>query len=329
MKPEPLLPSNDQNDDQGETFRNDVFKGLNSAPKYLQSKYFYDQKGDKIFQKIMELQEYYPTRCEEEILRHNKSAILRNLCEENETFQLVELGCGDGQKTKILLRHFLDCSADFTYVPIDISGNVLRELKKSLGKEFPSLKVNELEGDYFTALRELKDNGTKKLILFMGANIGNFTRKEALGFMRELADKLGEEDQLLVGFDLRKNPAIIEKAYNDSQGITRDFNMNLLHRINRELGADFDTSSFIHYPVYDPVTGEMKSFLLSTRKQEIYISAFERKFFFKAWEAIQTEVSVKYDIWEINELAAKTGLRIKDCYYDTRSLFVNVMFEKK
>jgi L-histidine N-alpha-methyltransferase len=263
-------PKQPQNNE--EEFAQAVLQGLSAQPKSLPSKYLYDTRGDQIFQQIMELPEYYPTRCEEEILKSNKDDILERIFRVTRTFKLVELGAGDGKKTKILLSHFLDHKADFEYLPVDISEHALLGLCNSLRGQFPQLGVKSFAKDYFKALEDIGQAGTElKLVLFMGGNIGNFSKREAGNFLSMLASRLHKGDLVLAGFDLKKDPAVIYSAYNDKQGVTRAFNFNLLDRINRELDANFKTAHFMHYPTYDPLTGAMKSYLLSEKNQEVRI----------------------------------------------------------
>ncbi len=308
-----------------QAFAEDVRQGLSSDPKYLLSRYFYDAEGDKIFQKIMALPEYYPTNCEFEIFQKHKEAILQQL--EDTPFDLVELGAGDGLKTQVLIRHFLDEKADFCYLPIDISKNVLDQLQKALHETWPHLSVTLVEGEYFEALQEIgRLSERRKLVLFLGSNIGNMNQIRASDFLCQLRKKLQPGDLLLVGFDLKKDPDVITAAYNDSQGVTRDFNLNLLRRINRELGADFDLAAFRHWPSYNPLSGDMKSYLISEKQQTVCIKALELNVTFRKWEAIDMELSKKYDAPEIAWLAASAGFEEVQSFFDGRAYFADVLF---
>ncbi len=302
-----------------------VDEGLSAPSKYLSSKYFYDPEGDHLFQKIMDLPEYYLTRCEEEILAGYKKDLLHQLCEQDGEFSIVELGAGDGLKTKILLRYFLSAKCNFTYVPVDISANAVEGLTTSLAKELPQLKVNGLAKDYFAALKELKGLQTRKLILFLGSSIGNFSKSEATDFLKLIRAQMSPRDLLLVGFDLKKDPDIIYKAYNDSQGVTKQFNFNLLSRINNELGGTFDLKQFIHYPSYDPSTGEMKSFLISTKNQTVYIDALQKSFTFGDWESIFTEVSMKYSEEELQQMATDAGFELLQFLTDKNTWYTDLL----
>jgi len=312
---------------QDSPFAIDVVKGLSSNPKYLQSKYFYDCKGDFLFRQIMQLEEYYLTACEYEILEKNKEAILDYFGREGSPFELVEFGAGDGLKTKVLLRHFLRHKARFEYIPIDISQNALDALIADLDREFPRLKRTGLRGDYFECLSTLNDLYHKrKAVLFLGSNIGNFSTAETAAFLKQARENLNCGDMVLTGFDLKKDPDAILKAYNDPYGVTAEFNLNLLDRINRELDADFDRKFFKHYAAYDPQSGEARSFLVSMRPQAVYIGVANREFHFEAWEAVHTEISRKYTLAQICEMAETAGFGVVDNFFDEKKYFVDSLW---
>ncbi|QSE97381.1 L-histidine N(alpha)-methyltransferase [Fulvivirga lutea] len=307
-------------------FAIDVLNGLKETPKRLPSKYFYDKKGDKLFQDIMKLDEYYLTRTEYSIFESNKQGILAAFSNGVNEFNLIEFGAGDGYKTKVLLRHFQEEGAHFTYMPIDISGNVLRILEEALKDEMPDLHVQPKQNDYFKALKDLQDSPNRNVVLFLGSNIGNFTGDQANKFLKELNDSLNPGDLLFIGFDLKKNPDVILAAYNDSKGVTKEFNMNLLDRINHELDGHFDRSKFLHKPIYNPMTGTTSSFLVSTEKQSV--SVVDETFHFEAWEAIHMEISQKYDQPMIEQLAADSGFEIVGGFTDDKKYFLNSVWRK-
>lgn len=311
-------------------FADDVLNGLSSTPKTLPSKYFYNERGDKLFQEIMAMKEYYLTRCEFEIFSMKKEELLQRFIKEHNQFQLIELGAGSGLKTKILLRHFLEKGINFKYFPIDISANALRTLSNDLKETFPGLQVKEQQGDYFEALSRLKhDESSRNVVLFLGSNIGNFTDDKAIAFMNRLSNSLTKDDLLLIGFDLKKDPAVILDAYNDQAGITRTFNLNLLQRINDELGGNFDPDKFQHFPVYDPLTGTTKSYLVSTEEQTISLDALNISFHFKPWEVIHTEISQKYDLEAIENLAENSGFTVVEHYFDCKHYYVDSVWRVK
>lgn len=308
-------------------FAKDVLEGLSESPKRLSSKYFYDKKGDKIFQKIMAMPEYYLTHSELEILQMHHNDILKVI--GNQPFDLIEMGAGDGYKTKVLLRNFVTKDIDFRYLPIDISAHILEELAFNLAKELPNLTTLPLQGDYFKALEKLpQNNSRKKVVLFMGSNIGNFSKKQAYEFVKTISEILDEGDAMIIGFDLKKNPQTILDAYNDPAGITQDFNLNLLERMNRELGANFNINQFQHWENYDPVTGETKSFIVSKQDQKVNFCALEKTFSFHAWEAMYVEMSRKFDLVGIESLASETGFILKQNFFDKKAYFVNSFWVK-
>ena len=312
------------------TFSQEVIAGLSKRPKHLSSKYFYNQEGDKIFQHIMAMPEYYLTRSEFNVLDENKQDLLQHFRKNGEAIDLVEFGAGDGLKTKILLNHFLEQEANFSYIPIDISDNALSLLVKDLKKNLPDLKVKSIQGEYFKALQELNRTDTnKKIVLFLGSNIGNFEEKGALQFLEELRSSLKDDDMVLIGFDLKKDPDVILKAYNDAAGITRDFNLNLLERINDELGANFDVKGFKHYPYYDPVSGACRSHLVSVKKQEVEFADHDEVISFEEWEPIYMELSQKYDQEMINKYAEKSGFKVVDNFFDSKRYYLNSLWSLK
>ena len=282
------------------TFKNDIYEGLKSKPKSLPSKYFYDEKGDILFQKIMACDDYYLTNADNEIFAEQTKALAKTLIENNEPFDVLELGAGDATKSTYLLQEWQNSGADFTYYPIDISSSMISYLETEMPKRIPNLKVHGLSGEYLEQVQEAhRISKRKKVILFLGSSIGNFELHEAHNFLRKLYDEIQSGDVVLVGFDLKKNPHQILKAYNDSEGITRDFNLNLLARINKELGADFDVSKFEHFPIYNPLTGACRSFLISQEAQKVN---FDDGTFieFDAFEAIDMELSQKFSIYDID-----------------------------
>ncbi len=307
-------------------FAADVDKGLSQTPKKLNSKYFYNKKGDKLFQKIMKMEEYYLTSAEFEIFSMQKEKIFGKIKEDKKPFQLIEFGVGDGYKTKILLKYLLQQEAQFEYIPIDISKNVLKQLQKSLASELPDLIVKPMEMDYFKALESLKSNNERKIVLFLGSNIGNFNKDDAPKFLAEISERLNPNDLFLMGVDLKKDPHIILDAYNDKNGITKAFNINLLSRINEDLDADFDIFNFDHFPIYNPVTGTTKSYLISKRNQVITIGALEKQFQFEAGEPIDMETSQKYSIKEIESLAKQSNFEVVKHFYDCKHYFADTLW---
>ncbi|SKB75389.1 dimethylhistidine N-methyltransferase [Salegentibacter holothuriorum] len=310
-------------------FEEDVYKGLTSFPKYLLSKYIYDQKGDKLFQQIMAMPEYYLTNCELNILKHHKAAIAE-IINTKGGFDLIELGAGDGKKTKILLQHLVDKKYDFNYLPIDISQHVLEELENSLKNEIPEVNVKIQQGTYFKTLENLAGySNRRKVILFLGSNIGNLLHENAIEFLRNIQHAMHQDDKLFMGFDQKKDPQNILDAYNDKTGITEAFNKNLLARINKELDADFNLDNFKHWEAYDPESGTAKSYLVSKAHQKVTIKKLELEVNFDAWESIHTEISQKYDDAVVEWLAKEAGLEIETSFQDQENWYKNYIFRKK
>ncbi len=308
-----------------QSFYKDVLVGLSTSPKKLQSKYFYDAAGDKLFQEIMKAPEYYLTDCELEIFSEQTTAIVQTLTEHFESFDLIELGAGDATKSVFLLQELLSKNIDFTYLPIDISTNVIEQLLYTLPKQLPGLQMHGLNGDYFDMLKEASQLSSRpKVVLFMGSNIGNMPVKEAFAFCSALRQALSAGDLAIIGFDLKKNPKTILAAYNDAAGITKNFNLNLLTRINRELEADFNRNQFDHYPTYDPQTGACKSFLVSLVQQKVTIGKAIIQF--EENELIDMEVSQKYNPEEIDQFALAGGFEPIYHFFDAKKWFVDAVW---
>lgn len=324
----PMIDLSRKEDGSNDTaaFARDVAEGLSQKQKNLPSRYFYDGKGSKLFQQIMDLPEYYLTRCEFEVLTQNRDTMAAHFAREG-FFHLIDLGAGDALKTKILLKELARQQSSFDYVPVDISGDAMQQLSESLAEELPQVNVQAVVGEYFKALDWLQQHkAERKVVLFLGSNIGNFEVEESISFLRSVRGYLQPGDRLLMGVDLRKNPETILKAYDDEAGITAEFNLNLLYRINRELGGNFNVEQFYHYPIYNPLEGVMRSFLVSKAEQEVRIESTGQTFRFEAWEAIHTENSHKYSIPQIEDLGNACGFQIETVFYDSQKQFADVLF---
>jgi dimethylhistidine N-methyltransferase len=308
-------------------FYKDVMQGLRSSPKYLDSKYFYDKYGDELFQDIMNCDDYYLTNCEMEILRTQSDDIALLISRLEKNFDVVELGAGDCTKSIHLLRSLFKIDKDFTFFPVDISKHAIDKIEQDLPKQIHSLNVYGLNGEYIEMLKRSNEISLRrKLVLFMGSNIGNMNYSESIAFLKEVRGCLNNGDCLLAGFDLKKDPQIILNAYNDKQGITREFNLNLLRRINREVNADFVIENFKHFPVYNPESGECKSYLVSTRNQRVFIG--DTDFVdFDVNETIDMEISTKYSIDQTNEMARRTGFKPVEYFYDSKQWFVDALWK--
>lgn len=310
------------------TFAEDVLEGLSANPKFLSSKYFYDDEGSRLFQQIMKLPEYYLTASETEIFSKQTAKIFEAFEADKSEFDLIELGAGDGSKTSILIEYFLKQKADFRYVPIDISSEALNFLTEKFHEQFPELNIKPERGDYFKTLGTFSaESDKKKIILFLGSNIGNFSEAQALQFFKDLRNVMNRQDFIFIGFDLHKNPKTILNAYDDSQSVTAKFNLNLLKRINRELGADFSIEEFSHYASYHPLERAARSFLISQKEQTVTIKSLDAQFTFKKWEPIYMEVSQKYGEQSIDKLAQESGYSVAENFFDENKFYLDSLWK--
>jgi dimethylhistidine N-methyltransferase len=297
------------------SFLDDVVTGLSARQKALSPKYFYDERGSRLFEAICELSEYYPTRTELAMLESSAREMASHI---GPRAVVVEYGSGSGRKTAVLLR----AVRPLAYVAIDISGEQLRETVSGLAALFPDIRVVAVCADYtHTAhLAKLETIAAdRRVVYFPGSTIGNFTVPEALAFLRNARAVAGRRGGMLVGVDLKKDPAMLHAAYNDAQGVTAAFNLNLLHRINRELAADFDVSAFEHRAHYAADAGRIEMHLVSRRDQRVTVAG--RTFTFAAGETIHTENSYKYSVEEFQSLARQAGFEAVRCWVDPRHLF--------
>ena len=312
------------------TFLSDINSGLTQSPKYISSHYFYDKAGDEIFQQIMDMPEYYLTNAELEIFRVQSEAIIESFeIDRNEEFELIELGAGDGQKTQFLIEKLLEKNYNFKFIPVDISHNSLSVITERMQNLFPELEINPQQGDYFHVLDELFLSKHPKVILFIGSNLGNMEDQVAMQFLEKIAQHLKPNEKLLLGIDQIKSQDIVLPAYNDAAGITRAFNLNLLKRINRELGANFDLENFEHAPEYTEEEGIAKSFLKSRIKQTVYIKDLDKSFDFEENELIHTEISRKYNDKILNKIIKTSKLEISKKFLDKKKYFADYILTKK
>jgi dimethylhistidine N-methyltransferase len=305
-------------------FAREVERGLSSTPKRLACRFFYDRVGSELFEEICALPEYYLTRAEDEILRDHAAEIVGALPRRS---ALVELGSGSAHKTRRLIEACLAREGALVYVPIDISRTMLEQSARTLVDAYPGLSVRALATEYEDGLRTLKqDRVEPKLVLWLGSNVGNFDRASAVRFLTRLASWMGERDRLLIGIDLRKDASVIELAYDDPAGVTARFNLNLLARIDRELGADFQSAQFRHVASYDAREGRVQMFLESAVDQSVWIESLARSVRFTAGERIHTEDSYKYSPAEIEGLARASGMYVERTWFDSRAQFSSSLF---
>ena len=301
-------------------FYSDVITGLTSDQKYLHSKYFYDERGSDLFEQICALDEYYPTKCEVSIMQTHMSEISDIL---GGGLQLIELGSGSSMKTRLLLDH---CNGIEMYVPVDISAEFLNGTAKVLRRDYPDLDIRPVAADYTSPFEiPAAESIQKRVVYYPGSTIGNFKQNRAADFMTTVARNLTPGDGLLIGVDLKKDVGILEAAYNDSKGITADFNKNILTRINRELSANFDIGSFHHRAFYNAPKGRIEMHLESKIDQRVQINGTQISF--KEGETIHTENSHKYSVSEIETLTGDLFKR-KKTWMDEREYFSVHYFER-
>lgn len=297
----------------------DVRRGLTTQPKRFLPKYFYDELGSQLFEAICLLPEYYLTRAENEILHRYADEIASSVAGPT---TLIEMGSGSASKTRLIIEALLRRQNELLFMPVDISATALESSSRILLQSYPRLSIEAYAADYFAALAELaKEQRTHTLALFLGSNISNFDAEEALKFLRALRRVLNEGDALLLGADLKKDKAVLEAAYNDALGVTAAFNLNVLARINRELGGDFDLRAFAHRAVYNQDVGRVEIYIESNREQTVTIGKLDLQVEFAAGEQIHTENSYKYDLADIRKLAAATGFTLAQTWQDQKQQF--------
>jgi len=335
-----------QQNKEVEEFANDVAICLASENKRLNPKYLYDNVGSQLFEQICLQPEYYLTRTEASLLERHAPTITSWSGNE---IRIIELGSGSSSKTAILLRYLSSMKKRIYYFPIDISAGILTESTKRLKSQFPNASIFGIRSDYATGIdtaavkciaadsegsveKRGKNNNNHnksnddsyqyaKLILFLGSSIGNFEPIEAIRFLRSIKQKLSTKDFLLIGFDLQKDESVLNAAYNDKAGITAQFNLNLIARINRELGGNFKLGKFKHYAFYNCEKHRIEMHLVSNTDQQVYVEALGKKFSFKKGDSIHTENSYKYSLDQIAALATDSGFTIKKDFTDEKKWF--------
>ncbi len=299
------------------TIHDDVRNGFSRSPKALSPKYFYDERGSQLFERITGLQEYYPTRAEQEIL----DRVGADIVAESGPRELVELGPGSARKTHALLDPILAQRDGATYVPVDVSESAVRELAARLAGSYAGLTIHGVVGDFEQDLERLRPNGSRRLIAFLGGTLGNLDREERLGFLRRTRQMLGPDDRLLVGTDLVKDKATLEAAYNDSEGVTAEFNKNVLKVVNSSLGGNIDPERFEHVAFYDERARRIEMRLRAAEEHSARIEALEMDVDFESGEEIRTEISCKFTRAGLAHEYACAGLELLGWHTDAEGLF--------
>jgi dimethylhistidine N-methyltransferase len=308
------------------TFADEISSSLNRDSKYINPKFFYDKKGSSLFEKICDLPEYYPTRTEIKILKNIESDLFQYL---DDSFRLVELGSGSSTKTRLILDIFNKIQNEIEYFPIDIS-EILTESSELLQRDYQDLKITGIIDTYEGGLEFIEKYDNKKnLIIFLGSSFGNFTPNEGKTFLQKINSIMKNDDLFLIGLDLVKDKKILEDAYDDSQGITAKFNLNVLSRINDELDADFVLNNFKHIAKYNEEYQRVEMYLKSLVNQSVIISKANLSLKLKQGELIHTEHSHKYKISQIKELMDETGFIIKQNWLDVNNHYALTLVSKK
>jgi L-histidine Nalpha-methyltransferase len=300
----------------------DVLEGLSAEPKRLPPKLFYDAHGSQLFEEITRTREYYPTRTERGILEEFAGDIIR---EAGNNLTLVELGAGSAYKTRVLIRAVLARQLRLEFHPVDVSPAALQQAVTSLNGDFPRLHVSPIAADYSRHLPDFRSRPGRKLVLFIGSTIGNFEPGEAEQFLKRVRASLQTGDALLLGFDMVKDARVLHAAYNDAAGVTAQFNKNVLARINRELGADFDLDEFNHVAFWNARKSRIEMHLESRVDQNVYITDLGTNFQFSFGERIHTENSYKFTGASISRLLRQSALKLENSWSDSQKWFSVVL----
>ena len=312
--------------DLQQSLKDAVAEGLKKTPKSIPALFFYDTPGSQLFEQICKLSEYYPTRTEHKILTDNARDIISTVADEVE---LVELGSGSSIKTRVLINAILANQTHLHYIPTDISTDFLLESSIALKNEYEPLSITAIAAEHSDALRLLPEGGSQsRLFLFLGSNIGNFEPEETIDFIAQIRRCMREDDNLLIGFDLEKDHQVLFDAYNDKSGITAAFNKNLLVRINRELGGDFNLDLFDHYAPFVAEHSRIEMRLVSRCAQQVDVVGLEEVLNFEEGEYIHTENSYKYTLEGFGSLCETAGMKMQEYWLDERAWFAVGLFRK-
>lgn len=313
-----------------EEFILDLKLGLTNKPKSISPKYLYDEEGSRLFDDICKQPEYYPTRTERSIIEQYVDDMLAY----DDNISLIELGSGSSYKTRLFITYLLEKQRALYYMPIDISYSALQDALSSLTRDYDNLNAIGITADYIEGIsiasKIIKKNkiDSSKLILFLGSSIGNLESNDRERFLKLLSDNISYRDRLLIGFDLKKDKSVLENAYNDKKGVTAKFNLNLLRRINRELGGRFNLENFMHKAYYNEQYSRIEMHIISKIKQDVYIDALKGCINFDMSESIHTENSYKFSIDDINRLINRSGLKVEKHYTDDNRWFALSLISK-
>lgn len=311
---------------QHEAFARDVAQGLAAPQKTLPAKYFYNARGSQLYEQICDLPEYYPYRAERDILATYATEIYAAIG----PLPLVEFGPGNAAKTRYLLTAYEHASRPFLYCPVDISRAALEESAEHLLAAYPHLSIRAMHADFAGHPGIIGAfHLDQKAMAFFGSNLGNFTRAESLDFLQGIAAMMGPADVFLLGIDLKKAPALLVAAYDDAQGITAEFNLNLLHRMNCELGANFNVPGFEHLALYNEAHGRIEMHLRSRWAQQVTIAKTAQTIHFAAGETIHTENSYKYSVEDIRAMGCRAQLALHHTWFDRQGYFLLGLFHRE
>ncbi len=299
------------------TIADDVREGLGGTPKELPPKYFYDERGSQLFEQITRLPEYYPTRAEQQIL----DRVAAEIVSAAGPSELVELGPGSARKTHALLDPILQLSQGATYVPVDVSESAIRELADRLSDHYEGIRIHGVVGDFERDLERLRANGDRRLVAFLGGTLGNFDQRQRLAFLRRTRRMLGPDDRLLIGTDLVKDRKRLEAAYNDSDGVTAEFNRNVLRVVNANLDGDLDPARFDHVAFYDERRRRIEMRLRAHEAHSARIEGLGMDVVFEHGEEIRTEISCKFTRPALEREYAAASLDLIGWYSDDENLF--------
>ncbi len=305
-----------------------LFEGLfGEGPKSIPSIYFYDEEGTKLFRQISELPEYYLKSKELDIIRYNASNLAKRVT-RGEPTRVIELGAGSSEKSVPILKALTSLTAEVEYVPIDISTTALANITPEILSLCPSVTATAVVGDNLSVIQSLDSNDrVRNLVLFLGSSLGNLDQVQSERFLLSVSAELQSGDFILIGFDLLKDIEIMQKAYSDESGVTREFNLNLLRRMNRELGSDFNVSRFYHHAFFNPRNGCMESHLISHIDQTVNFSHWRNSLTLSEFESIHTEISQKYSLADIHRLGAVAGLDVEELWTDEDLWFCDALFK--